>query len=447
MRQRLTALLQEQSLRGASLRSGAWTFFGFGLQAVLRLGSNLILTRILAPEMFGLMSLALVFVLGVSLMSDLGTKHSVIRSSRGEDTDFLASAWTIQVLRGAFVTLLACALAWPAAQAYGQPELFVVLCVLSLMAVIDGFNSISMATTSRNMELGRQTLITLASQILSIALMIGFAIVLESVWALVIGTLAASALKTLLSHLLLTPFKHRFVLERAAVREIIGFGQWVLLSTMFTFIGGRGITAVHGALVPLDILGVLAVSTTLIRALEDLIAKLLAAVAFPAFSKVIRENLEDLPTMLNRVRNRFLTVCVIGFCGVSMIAQPLIDFLYDPRYALAGSILAIQALNGALRIMAAPYQEVLLALGNSRLHAAVMFCSAAAGILGTIAGFYFYDVFGMIAGMGVGALLAFGLSASFAWRRGYANLTLDFTIILAILFLYAHTLLRLSSAA
>lgn len=443
MFKRISALIHDQSLRGASLRSGFWTISGFGMQSALRLGSNLILTRILAPDMFGLMALALTFVTGVQLMSDLGTRHSVVRSTRGEDPEFLATAWTVQAIRGLLVAVVACCLAWPAALLYDQPDLFLVLCALSLSSLFNGLNSISVATASRNMQLGRRTLVELASQAVMIAVMIGAAVILESVWALVIGTLTGASLKALFSHLFLTPFKHRFRMEPEAMKELIGFGRWILLSTFFTFIGGRGITMVHGALVPLDILGILAVSTTLIRALEDLTAKLLQAVGFPAFSKVLRERPEDLPNIIAKVRNRLLTSAVAMFVLVTAISQPLIDFLYDERYALAGSILAIQSLNGALRVMARPYQDVMLAVGDSRLHAAVMFCSAAGGIIGTVAGYYLFGLLGMIAGMGVAALIVFAISATFARRRGYANLTLDFVIVAFVLAVYVFTFYRL----
>ncbi|MEL6952852.1 MAG: oligosaccharide flippase family protein [Pseudomonadota bacterium] len=446
MRKRLTALFRDDSLRGASLRSSLWTISGFGGESILRLGANLILTRLLAPDMFGLMALAMTFVTGVALMSDLGTSHSVVRSKRGDDPDFLATAWSVQVMRGCIIATASVALAWPLAQVYEQPELFLILAALSFQPLIAGFNSVGFATQARKMQLGRVMLVNLAAQATITVVMILFALALQSVWALVVGTLMGAVAKMVLSHLLLERHPIRFHLEREALGEIIRFGRWVLLSTLFTFLGGRGITAVHGALVPLDVLGVLAVSTVLIRAFETLVQKLLTAVGFSAFARVLRERPEDLPKILANVRNKFLTVCVLGFVLVSFISQPLIDFLYDERYALAGSFLAIQALNGGLRVLVRPYQEVMLASGDSRLHAAVMFCSASVGILGTIAGYFLLDIYGMLAGMGLAALVVFGISASFAHRRGYANLTLDFVIVGGLLTLYAITLSQLMGA-
>jgi hypothetical protein len=78
-------LFQGDALRARALRGSALTMLKFGGQNALRLGSNLILTRLLFPEAFGLMALVQVFLTGLQMFSDLGIHASVIRSARGED--------------------------------------------------------------------------------------------------------------------------------------------------------------------------------------------------------------------------------------------------------------------------------------------------------------------------------------------------------------------------
>jgi O-antigen/teichoic acid export membrane protein len=73
----------------------------FGGNNALRLGSNLILTRLLFPEAFGLMALVQVFLTGLQMFSDFGLQASVIRSSPRRGSGFLHTAWTVQILRGA----------------------------------------------------------------------------------------------------------------------------------------------------------------------------------------------------------------------------------------------------------------------------------------------------------------------------------------------------------
>src|SRR5216110_1744022 len=85
-----------RSVKQMAVRGSLWTIFGFGAAQILRLGSNLVLTRLLFPKAFGLMSLISIFMQGLTMFSDLGIGPSIVRSQRGEDDLFLHTAWTIQ---------------------------------------------------------------------------------------------------------------------------------------------------------------------------------------------------------------------------------------------------------------------------------------------------------------------------------------------------------------
>ena len=52
---------------GQAFRAGFWTVLGFGGSQVLRFGFNLITTRLLYPELFGVMGLAMTLVTGLTL--------------------------------------------------------------------------------------------------------------------------------------------------------------------------------------------------------------------------------------------------------------------------------------------------------------------------------------------------------------------------------------------
>ena len=101
------------SLTARALRSALFTLGGFGSAQLIRLASNLILTRLLFPEAFGMMALTMVFLQGLQMFSDVGVAPAIQQSKRGDDADFLDTAWTIQVVRGLCLWLAACALAWP----------------------------------------------------------------------------------------------------------------------------------------------------------------------------------------------------------------------------------------------------------------------------------------------------------------------------------------------
>ena len=132
---------QGQSLLHRAARGSAWTIIGvFGSQGI-RLVSNLVLTRLLFPEVFGVMALVMVMMQGLNNFSDVGITPAVLQSKRGDDPDFLNTAFTLQAIRGVALWLACCALAWPAAQFYNVPELALYLPVAGFTSVIWGLQT------------------------------------------------------------------------------------------------------------------------------------------------------------------------------------------------------------------------------------------------------------------------------------------------------------------
>ncbi len=88
------------SVTGKVFRALIWSLLGFGTFQVLRFGFNLVLTRLLLPEVFGLMALVDLFIIGLHMFSDVGLGLSIVRSQRGDDPHYLNGAWSLQVVRG-----------------------------------------------------------------------------------------------------------------------------------------------------------------------------------------------------------------------------------------------------------------------------------------------------------------------------------------------------------
>ena len=76
----------DESHSGRAVRSGAYTLAGYvGLQG-LKLGGNIILTRLLPREAFGLMAIVNTVLMGFGLFSDLGIGPSIVQNPRGDCT-------------------------------------------------------------------------------------------------------------------------------------------------------------------------------------------------------------------------------------------------------------------------------------------------------------------------------------------------------------------------
>ena len=230
-------------LMSRALRSASLNLFGFGFSQALRLASNLILTRLLFPEAFGIMAMVSVFLMGLAMFSDVGVGPAIMQSKRGDDRDFLNTAWTIQIIRGVSLWLVACALAWPMARYFGEPDLVYYLPVAALTQLALGFLPTRQETAQRHLKVGRVTLLEMATNLIGALAAIGLAWALQSVWALVISGVVAAVAQVVLYDLFLPGERNRLRWEGAAAQELIRFGKWVFLSTIAGFrhrAGGQG---------------------------------------------------------------------------------------------------------------------------------------------------------------------------------------------------------------
>ena len=73
-------LSSSQSLRKRVLLAGALNIGSIVASQVIRLGGNLIITRLLLPEMFGLMAIATTVSVLLLLLSDVGLRQNIIQS-------------------------------------------------------------------------------------------------------------------------------------------------------------------------------------------------------------------------------------------------------------------------------------------------------------------------------------------------------------------------------
>jgi O-antigen/teichoic acid export membrane protein len=429
-------------VRGRIGRAVSYTVVGFIVSRLIQLVSSLTLTRLLAPEIFGVLALANVVLVGLRLFSDLGLGPSIIRSARGDDTVFLNTVWTLGVVRGFAIWALACLLAQPMPAIYGEPVLYPLVCVLGASVAIRSLSSVATSRLERKIQIGKIVRLELTAQFVNFVATAIAAWLLGSVWALAIGSLVGSTVYATLSHISLPPFRHRLVFERAAFREILSFGGWIFFATLLQFFAAKGRILINGLLVEPEFLAMIALATTFSWALGDLMKQLLKRVGFPAMAQIVRDSPERVRGAVARTRLALNLPSLPAFFALSLFAQPLIDFLYDPCYALAGSVLAIAAINASLNALPMAYQTALLAGGDSRAHFNVMAVTAGLRVAFSVGGFLLFGPLGMIGAVGFANVGIFAVSFVQARKRGFAAPAMDALALglIAVFALYRFTI-------
>ncbi len=350
------------SLKSLAVRGTVWTLIGYGASQGLRFASNLILTRLLFPDLFGLMALINTFIMGLHLFSDLGIRPSIIQNPRGDDPKFLNTAWTLQIIRGVGLWVCCWAIAWPLASLYHNADLRWLVPVIGLTTVFDGLMSTSLASLSRSLDIGKITRFEFIIQLISTIVMLVWAYLSHSIWALVGNTLASAVLKMVWSHCL--GYTNRLAWDKDALKALVNFGQWIFLSTAMTFLAGQADRLILGRLFPLELLGIYTIAFTL----SDLPLSVIQAVGSNVMLPIISQQ-SHLPRPELRLKilekRKFL---LLGMAVVLVVLICFGDFLilglYDSRYHPAAWMLPILALGNWPRMLPMTTAPTLIAIGR-----------------------------------------------------------------------------------
>ncbi|MGE8177015.1 oligosaccharide flippase family protein [Pseudomonas fluorescens] len=373
-------LSQSVSLRRRAISAGAWNLGALVASQAIRLGGNLVMARLLMPEIFGVMIIATTVSVVLHLLSDVGLRQNIIQSPRGDDPVFLNTAWTVQILRGVVLfasTLLIAGFTWfaqvinlwSANSTYAAPELPLVLAFTGFTAIIFGFQSTKLDLAVRDFQQKKVVLLDFASQLAGLLVMLGIGYFTRSVWSLVIAGLVSAMVGTVIGHLWFQGPPNRLQWDRSALEELVVFGRWILLSSAVGVLAMYGDRLWFGGSMSATELGVYSIAVLILGTLQTAVLRLVGAVALPAFSEASRSNdTERLRVLYYRFRLIF-DLALLFVCGVFLTVSPLIvGGLYDERYAAAGTMMAVLSLSFfTLRYTVA--HQVWLALGLTKYQA------------------------------------------------------------------------------
>ena len=362
---------QNRSALNAKARRGTtWIVIAFGSGQVIRLGTNIALAGLLFEEAFALMALVNAVMMGLAMFSDIGLQQNVIQSPRGDDPDFLNTAWTMQVIRGGVLTLMAALMAWPMAAFYGANdpaalELQWLIPLVAMTALIEGLRSPRVLSAARHMRVAEVTRIEIAVTIANTSALLSLAWYMQSVYALAIAAVFSAVLHASLTYWFLPGARARFVLEASAVRSIFSFGKWIFVSTLLSFLAIQVDRLAFAAMYPLAEVGVYSIAASLALMIPSLIGSLQGAVIFPWYARMLEDGME-LTEAFHKAKTPVLVMSTYVVVLLITGSQDFFALAYDARYSQAAVFLPILAVSAWFSIIGGLYGSAFLVKGLSK---------------------------------------------------------------------------------
>jgi O-antigen/teichoic acid export membrane protein len=415
------------------LKGTAWTIGSYIVIQLLRLVINVVLSRLLAPELFGIMLIVYSLRLGLELISDVGIGQNIIYNENAEDPAFYNTAWTMQFFRNTVLSVVFLAAAVPMAKIYQTPVLVYVVPITAFGLVISGLTSVGKTIAQKRLQVVKLSIFDTIMMVIYAAAHIIAAYLSPTIWALVYGGLFASAMSTIGSYFLLSDVKQRFYLSKRYFWEIIDFGKWIFLSSIVVYLSTYIDRLYLGKVISLELVGIYGIARSLSDLTGNLVLRLGNAVLFPFIASHSQAPRAELHRQLAPLRFKFLLLASLGFSFFVAGADIVIKILYDERYHAATWMLPILVIGSWFSTLATINESTLLGLGKPSYSAFSNSSKFVFLLVGLWLGVEFFGVLGGICAVALGNLFGYIPILFGQFRERFSFAMQDFLATLAVI--------------
>ena len=178
------------STKTMAIRGATWATLGVGLQRVVQTLSILLLARLLVPEDFGLVAIAVLVLNFVNRAKTLGLHTALVQHS-GDDR---AAADACFIINGCLtaITLGVILVASPLVSRVFDPRAGSLLALMSLRLIPQALAAVPSALAVKALNFRKQALINATEGLISAVVSVALAFIGWGPWALVVGFLAGS---------------------------------------------------------------------------------------------------------------------------------------------------------------------------------------------------------------------------------------------------------------
>jgi PST family polysaccharide transporter len=355
------AVTGQSGVAHRTLRGMAWGYASFIAGGVLVLASTAVLARLLDPDDFGLVALAITFIALLEGIADLGLTSALVIQ---KEEEVLERAETVFASTVAFGFALSAALAAASpliASFFDEPELAGITAALGATFFIRSLSATHYALALKRLDIRARTISELVELVVRGVVGIVLAIAGAGVWSLVVGYLAGTVALGI-ALVLQIPWRPKLKPRAADLRAMIGFGGTITaVNLLATAIARIDYLFVGRALGPAA-LGLYTLGFRLPELLILGLAGVAGSVLFPAFTAVDREALGN--AFLVSLRYTLMLALPLTV-GLAVLAEPLILVAFGDRWEGSVATMQIVAFYSFAHAIGIPAGTVYKATGRA----------------------------------------------------------------------------------
>jgi O-antigen/teichoic acid export membrane protein len=407
-------------LRRKTARGALVSTVGQGASFFLRIGSMVVLARLLAPTDFGLVGMATACTGFLELFRDAGLSMATVQRVTITRAQISTLFW-INLAVGATLAALCAAIAPFLTTFYHEPRLLWVTIVIGAGFVVSGAAAQHRALLMRDMRFALLTAIDIGSLFVSVALGIGMAAGGQGYWALVGMTVSLNVV-SVLSLWVAGGWLPGRPQRGVGVRSMLKYGGTLTLNSVIVYIAYNADKVLLGRFWGADVLGIYGRAYQFINLPTSNLNTAIAQVAFPALSR-LQDDPERLKSYFLKGYSLFLSLVLPITMACALFAEDIIRVFLGPKWGEAAPVFRLLAPTILAFAFINPFGWFMQATGRATRSLQIAFLLAPVVILGYLAGLR-YGATGVAAGFSV-ATVVLVLPVIFWATRGTSITVMD----------------------
>ncbi len=327
------------ALRQAAVSGVKWAAVSQIGRQILVFGTLVLLTRLVGPQNYGLLSMAITITGFVDLLKDLGTGAAIIQRSECDDS-LLASTFWLNLGIGTLCTALIALGAPLAALYFREPGVTPVLRLLSISFVISSLGLVQLALIQRSIAFRALALVEISAAVAGATVGVGMGLSGMGVWSLVGQTLATTLTTTILAWVA-SPWRPHVCFDRSAIETIRSYGAGLVGFNIANYIIRNADYALVGRYLGTLSLGIYTLAYRIMLFPQQSLSLVISRVMFAVLARIeddarFRRAYLQLTAMI-----AFLATPI--FIVLGTLREPLVRAAFGPEWLPAAPLLLVLA--------------------------------------------------------------------------------------------------------
>jgi O-antigen/teichoic acid export membrane protein len=368
-------------------------------------GALVVLARLLSPEDFGLVAIAMSVIMIVEAIMELPLGYALValpeRTRSHYDTVF-----TLQLLRGLGLALILMISSWPLAQIYGDHRLIWLVCALSVAPTSRGLSSPRIIEFSLGFDFLPNLVMDVTGKLVALALSVGSAWLTRSYWSLAIGTIASPITMLVVSYIY-APFLPAISLRKW--HDFAGYVRWTAFGQTIRALVWQMDSLMLGRFVNRFELGAFSMAANLVALPGQIFVAQMMNPLVVAFSSVPGDR-RRLTAAYQKSAISIVALALPIVVGMSINAEPIVRVAFGEKWSAAADILRWLSWSIIPSFFAGPLAALAVSLGRARVLTRLILFEFVIKLPLMLIGILYYGIVGAVVARLVTALVIVGCS-------------------------------------